>query len=158
MFHSVIPEAWAKMVHALTSLRERSYIFDVLPPLYSEDANAPYWNGIFKAVLQILVKERLPVWPVYSQHQQKPRFLPLDSLLIIPPKLSQNIDLCKALSSASLDLLTIPDGFGDLYPAIKSIGGLRILTPLEAGAILRVRSHSRGAFIQLIFRNAETSC
>lgn len=158
MFHSVIPEAWAKMVHALTSLTERPYVFDMLPRLYSEDANALYWSEIFEAVLQSLMKQRLPVWPIYGRHQQKPRFLPLDSLLIIPPELSQNIDLCNALSSASLELLAIPEKFVGVYSAITSIKGLRILTPLEASAIIRVCSHLCRRLRLANIHNAERSC
>lgn len=113
----------------------------MLPPLDAGDVSAPYWNGILIAVLQHLMEVQLPVWPVYSQDRQEHRFLPLDSLLIIPPELSKNIDLCNALSSASLDLLAIPEEYVNRWNAITSIKGARILTPLEAGAILRVSGH-----------------
>ena len=84
------------------------------------------------------MEDQLPVWPAYSSDSQKPRLLPLDKLLIIPPELSLNVDLCNALTSASLDLLEIPEKFLDRWSAFTSIKGLHILTPLEAGAILRV--------------------
>ena len=138
MFRSVIPQSWAKMIHDLTSVDEGPCIFDVLPPLCSKNASPSYWTSILISVLQHLMEDQLPVWPAYSSHPQKPRFLPLDKLLIIPPELSLNVDLCDALTSASLDLLTIPEKFVDRWSAITSIKGLHILTPLEAGAILRV--------------------
>ena len=138
MFRSVIPQSWAKMIHDLTCVDEQPCIFDILPPLCSENASPSYWTSILISVLQHLTEDQLPVWPAYSSHPQKPRFLPLDKLLIIPPDLSLNVDLCNALTSASLDLLAIPEKFVDRWSAITSIKGLRILTPLEAGAILRV--------------------
>lgn len=139
LFDTYIPRTWAQLLPILLQNDQVKHIFDALPasqPI-AKGGDTMYWNFLPSHVLNVIIKDNLPVWPI-SYDPGVPgeslSYSDIRSVLVAPGTVRKEI--LKALAMIDVFTTQPPQYVTDLLFAANL--GIRFLDPCTLHLVLLV--------------------